>query len=124
VPSLPLNHYKQALTLLESNDLVLGPALDGGYFLIGLKQSAPELFRAMPWSTDQVLALTREKADRLRLKTALLPPWRDVDTLEDLHALIEAGAADAKKPKPEQSFSIRTAGALQLIAKRLRARAS
>lgn len=123
VPSLPLDHYKQALTLLESNDVVVGPALDGGYFLIGLKRPAPGLFTDMPWSTDQVLRRTEEKAAALALKTALLAPWRDVDTLDDLRALIEASAADAKKPKQEQAFSGRTAGALQLIAKRLRDRA-
>jgi rSAM/selenodomain-associated transferase 1 len=123
VPSLPLDHYKQALTLLESNDVVVGPALDGGYFLIGLKRPAPGLFKDMPWSTAQVLRRTEEKAAALALKTALLAPWRDVDTLDDLRALIEASAADAKKSKQEQAFSGRTAGALQLIAKRLRDRA-
>lgn len=123
VPSLPLDHYKQALALLDANDLVLGPALDGGYFLIGLKRAAPDLFTDMPWSTDQVLARTQEKARSLGLKTVLLPAWRDVDTIEDLQALTELSVVDAKKPKQEQSFSARTAGALQLIAKRLRARA-
>ena len=124
VPSLPLERYKQTLKLLDSHDLVLGPALDGGYYLIGLGRAAPELFSDIPWSTDQVLALTQEKAGKLGLNTALLPPWRDVDTIEDLQALIDASTADAKKPKNEQSFSQRTAGALQLIAKRLRTRAS
>ena len=116
VPSLPLDHYKQALALLETNDLVLGPALDGGYYLIGLTRTAPELFTRIPWSTDRVLALTQERATALGLNTALLPPWRDVDTIEDLQALIESSALDAKKPKNDQSFSSRTAGALQLIA--------
>jgi len=116
VPSLPLDHYTQALALLETNDLVLGPALDGGYYLVGLTRAAPELFTEIPWSTDRVLALTQEKATTLGLKTALLPQWRDVDTIEDLQALIESSSLDAKKPKHEQSFSIRTAGALQLIA--------
>jgi rSAM/selenodomain-associated transferase 1 len=124
VPSLPLDHYKQALALLDSNDLVLGPALDGGYYLIGLKRTAPELFSDIPWSTDQVLRLTQEKARKLGLNIALLPVWRDVDTIEDVQALIDASTADAKKPKNEQSFSQRTAGALQLIAKRLRTRES
>jgi rSAM/selenodomain-associated transferase 1 len=122
VPSLPLNHYAQALTLLETNDLVLGPALDGGYYLIGLKQMVPDLFVGIPWSTDRVLEMTQEKATTLGLKTALLPPWRDVDTIEDLRALIETSALDAKKPKNEQSFSTRTAGTLQLLAKRLQSR--
>jgi rSAM/selenodomain-associated transferase 1 len=122
-PSLPLERFQQALAALESHDLVLGPALDGGYYLIGLNRPIPGLFTEIPWSTEQVLALTQEKAGALGLKTALLAPWRDVDTIDDLQALIEAGVADAKRPKREQSFSSRTAGALQLLAKRLRTRA-
>ncbi len=123
VPSLPLDHYQQALALLETNDLVLGPALDGGYYLIGLKRMVPDLFVGIPWSTERVLGLTQENAMKLGLKTALISPWRDVDTIDDLHALIESSTLDAKKPKNEQSFSTRTAGALQLIAKRLQSRA-
>ena len=122
VPSLPLDHYTQALALLETNDLVLGPALDGGYYVIGLTRAVPELFTGIPWSTDRVRALTQEKATTLGLKTAWLSPWRDVDTIDDLHALIASSALDAKKPKHEQSFSSRTAGALQRIATRLRLR--
>jgi glycosyltransferase A (GT-A) superfamily protein (DUF2064 family) len=101
---------------------VLGPALDGGYYLIGLKHMVPDLFVGIPWSTDRVLAMTQEKATMLGLKTALLPPWRDIDTIEDLRALIDTSALDAKKPKNEQSFSTRTAGTLQLLAKRLQSR--
>ncbi len=123
VPSLPLDHYRDALALLGSHDLVLGPALDGGYYLIGLTRPAPDLFSGIPWSTDEVLALTQKTAATRGLRTALLPVWRDVDTIEDVEALIDACAADLKKPKNEQSFSSRTAGALQLIAKRLRTRA-
>jgi hypothetical protein len=123
VPSLPLEEYQQALTLLDSHDLVLGPALDGGYYLIGLNRPIPDLFVGIPWSTEQVLKLTQERARGLGLKSALLAPWRDVDTIDDLQALVEAGTLDAKKPKRDQSFSSRTAGALQLIAKRLRSRA-
>jgi rSAM/selenodomain-associated transferase 1 len=123
VPSLPLDHYRQALALLESHDLVLGPAHDGGYYLIGLTKPAPALFELIPWSTSDVLRLTREKADRLGLRTALIPSWRDVDTIEDLRSLIESASLDAKNPKTEQQFSSRTNGALQLLAKRLRTRA-
>ncbi|MGQ0811130.1 MAG: TIGR04282 family arsenosugar biosynthesis glycosyltransferase [Nitrospiraceae bacterium] len=123
VPSLPLGHYRQALVLQQDHDLVLGPACDGGYYLIGLKRAIPDLFAQIPWSTDRVLALTLEKADDLGLKTTLLPEWRDVDTIADLQALIEVGALDAKKPKRDQSISSRTSGTLQLIAKRLQSRA-
>ena len=123
VPSLPLEVYKQAVQMLDQYDAVLGPALDGGYYLIGLKGAAPELFHQIPWSTDCVLAVSKEKAVGLNLNVGLLPQWRDVDTIDDLQTLIDASQLDAKKPKQEQSFSTRTAGALQLLAKRLRSRA-
>jgi len=122
VPTVPLEHFKQALTLLDSHELVLGPALDGGYYLIGMNRTIPELFTNMPWSTDQVLRLTQDRAAQLGLKTALLQPWRDVDTLADLEALVEACAAETKKPKHERVFSDRTAGVLQTLAKRLHSR--
>lgn len=123
VPSLPLEYYGEAYRLLQTNDLVLGPAHDGGYYLIGLKKPVPALFVEVPWSTAEVLRLTRETAERLGLRVALLPDWRDVDTVEDLRALIESAAHDAEKPKSERQFSSRTAGTLQLLAKRLRTRA-
>jgi rSAM/selenodomain-associated transferase 1 len=122
VPSLPLDYYRQALDQLERHDVVIGPALDGGYYMIGLKKIAPALFQGIPWSTDRVLSMTREKAIAMGLRVALLPEWRDVDTIDDLRLLIDASILDAGKPKQEQSFSNRTAGALQLIAKRLRSR--
>lgn len=122
VPSLPLEYYRQALELLHRHDIAIGPALDGGYYLIGLKKPAREIFSGIPWSTDQVLALTKEKAARHGLQIGELPRWRDVDTVEDLHMLIEASRLDAAKPKQEQSFSKRTAGALQLLGKRLGSR--
>lgn len=122
VPSLPLVYYRQAFELLGERDLVLGPAVDGGYYLIGLKAPIPDLFREIPWSTDRVLQLTKEKAASAGLSIGCLSDWRDVDTIDDLKMLIEASALDARKPKQEQSFSARTAGALQLLAKRLRSR--
>jgi len=115
LPTLPPGAYSQAVALLARHDLVLGPALDGGYYLVGLTRPLPDLFVGIPWSTDQVLALTRQKADSLGLKTGLLPAHRDVDTIEDLRALIdEAGG--------KHHLSVRTAGALRLLADRLRQR--
>lgn len=123
IPTLPLDHFKQTAALLENHDLVLGPALDGGYYLIGLKRPTPELFVDIPWSTDQVLTLTQEKAVTLGLTTALLEPWNDVDTVADLQALVEACNAETKKPKNDRAFSNRTTGVLQALAKRLHSRA-
>ncbi len=122
VPTVPIEYFRQALTLLDSHDLVIGPALDGGYYLIGLSKPVPKLFVDMPWSTDQVMKLTQERAAVLGLKAALIQPWRDVDTLVDLEALIESCNAEAKKPKHERAFSLRTTGVLQALTKRLRSR--
>ena len=122
VPTVPFDHFAQARAQLERHDLVLGPAFDGGYYLIALKRMAPELFTRIPWSTNQVLNLTQEKASSLGLLTTLIQPWRDVDTLADLQALIETNMADSKKPKNERTFSTRTAGVLETLAKRLRSR--
>lgn len=123
VPTLPLDHFKHALSLLNSHDLVLGPAFDGGYYLLGLKRPAPELFIDIPWSTDQVFSLTSEKAAKLGLTAAVLEPWRHVDTLADLHLLIESCHAESKTPKHDRVFSNRTADVLHTLAKRLRSRA-
>ncbi len=122
VPSLPLAHYREACDSLATHELVLGPARDGGYYLIGLTQPVAELFHDIPWSTDHVLATTRERAAGRDLKTALLPTWQDVDTLDDLRAVIRDSAAESHRPQAERTFSMRTAGALSLIGKRLLAR--
>jgi len=63
-----------------------------------------------------------EKAVGLGLSIGVLPQWHDIDTIDDLKMLMDASQLDAKKPKQEQSFSPRTAGALQLLAKRLQSR--
>jgi rSAM/selenodomain-associated transferase 1 len=128
LPTLQPGVYAQALDLLERHDLVLGPAQDGGYYLLGLGRMAPELFVGIPWSTDQVLALTRRKAEQSGLTTALLTPCRDVDTLEDLQALIvEAGLAAGGRRRAEQqhvpNLSARTTDVLRVISERLNARA-
>jgi uncharacterized protein len=122
VPTLPLTVYHQALSLLASHDLVLGPASDGGYYLIGLKRPVPELFTDVPWSTANVFAATCRNASALGLTVGLLKEWRDIDVAEDLRALIHDCSQDMKRPKQERVFSARTAGALLLLDQRLRSR--
>lgn len=85
-PEIRSGHLEKALDLLDSNDVVLGPARDGGYYLIGLKQLHLGLFRGIPWSTDGVLAKTLERIRDLGLAFALLEELRDVDTPDDLEA--------------------------------------
>jgi len=79
----------------QGADLVLGPAEDGGYYMIGVRQPRQELLEGIAWSTERVLAQTLERAEALNLRTALLPALLDIDRLEDLLAvpdlLAEAG---------------------------------
>lgn len=86
-PTLPAGYVGQAFTLLDTHDVVLGPADDGGYYLIGLRQPQPRLLRDVTMSTPFVLRETMAVAEALRLRTALLPGWYDVDTVEDLRRL-------------------------------------
>ena len=122
VPTLPLSVYQEALAILGRSDVALGPALDGGYYLIGLKQPAEQLFIGVPWSTDQVLAVTQQQAKTLGLSVELTTAWRDVDTIADLQALMTECREDTKKPKQDRTFSMRTAGTLQLLETRLKTR--
>ena len=74
--------------------VVIGPAEDGGYYLIGLARHAPELFVDVPWGEDRVLEATLLRARRLGLETQLLPPTFDVDEASDLQrlrAVLDAG---------------------------------
>jgi len=69
---------------LKEYDLVIGPAMDGGYYLLGTKNNYIELFENMEWSVPSVLDITLDRASQLNLSVYLLPTLRDVDTLEDL----------------------------------------
>ena len=120
LPTLPGSAFGEAITLLATHDLVLGPALDGGYYLIGLRKPAPELFAGIPWSTDQVLPLTRQKASALGMSVVLLPVRRDIDTVDDLAALIEDTGVSTGAGTGGNALSPRTAGVLRLLADRLR----
>ena len=86
-PTLPAAYLEQAAELLESNDVVLGPAEDGGYYLIGLRRPEPRLFEGIAWSTNQVASQTLARAADLGLTVARLPAWYDVDTPAELERL-------------------------------------
>jgi len=83
-PALTAELLQKALEALKRCDLVLGPASDGGYYLIGLRRFHAELFESMPWSTDRLLAQTLNAAERCGLMAELLPVLDDVDLPEDL----------------------------------------
>jgi rSAM/selenodomain-associated transferase 1 len=125
LPDLPESVYQDALTLMATHDVILGPSSDGGYYLIGLSRPAPDLFRDIPWSTDQVLGVTLRKAQEAALATAQLPMHRDIDTLDDLLSLLNtlpSGNRQGAHGGKHTAVSKRTAGALRLIADRLKQR--
>ncbi|NRB46227.1 MAG: glycosyltransferase [Saprospiraceae bacterium] len=74
---------EEGFKALETHDFVLGPALDGGYYLLGMNQFSPSLFEDIPWSTDQVAALSLDKMKALGGSCHLLPTLSDIDYAED-----------------------------------------
>jgi rSAM/selenodomain-associated transferase 1 len=84
-PTLPVARLVEACRALRAGaDLVLGPAGDGGYYLVGLRRDRPEIFRGVPWGSAEVLQATLRRARRTRIVVRLLRPWHDVDRVEDL----------------------------------------
>ncbi len=83
-PALTAGHLREACRALRRSDAVVGPAADGGYYLIGLKTPAPALFEGIAWSTGSVLAQTRAAALRARLSLTEIRPLSDLDTAPDL----------------------------------------
>ncbi|MEK6544546.1 MAG: DUF2064 domain-containing protein, partial [Elusimicrobiota bacterium] len=73
-----------AFVELKTHDVVLGPAGDGGYYLVGTNRHLPKLFEHKDWSTPKVLEKTKAIADTSKFKTAVLPSYDDVDTVDDL----------------------------------------
>lgn len=94
VPTVPPAWIARALRALRTRTptVVLGPAMDGGYYLIGLQRPVDGLFQGVAWSTDAVLEQTVARARALRLSAHLLDPWYDIDDEASLRrAVLESG---------------------------------
>jgi rSAM/selenodomain-associated transferase 1 len=83
-PTLDPSFVIAAFVALEGRDVVLGPATDGGYYLVGCRRAVPQLFAGIDWSTPEVLGQTIDRLDGTGLTVSVLPPWYDVDTPESL----------------------------------------
>ena len=88
-PTLPIAYVSKAFTLLDSQDIVIGPSTDGGYYLIGfsvepLGRTVPYIFQEIAWSTADVFQQTVARIRSRKATLGLLPPWYDIDTAEDL----------------------------------------
>ncbi|MYG39569.1 MAG: glycosyltransferase [Nitrospira sp. SB0677_bin_15] len=113
VPNLGTRHYEHAKSLLETTDVVLGPTKDGGYYLVGAKHPIPALFADIPWSTGEVFAQSRARADRAGLVVGLLDPESDLDTFDDVQAFLHNDARSGR-----QTLSTRTGNMLHTLIQR------
>ncbi|MCG9966776.1 TIGR04282 family arsenosugar biosynthesis glycosyltransferase [Pelotomaculum terephthalicicum JT] len=112
VPALPPASLLQAVKLLERYHLVFGPAMDGGYYLIGMRNPDDRVFQHIAWGTGSVLRDTLAVCDRHNLTRGLLGCLRDVDRPADLLAL-----AEELKQMEKESVPVRTVKFLQKLLK-------
>lgn len=89
-PGMTISDLDEALEMLaREKQVVLGPALDGGYYLVGMRRPQPFMFSQVPWSTPDVFNITRDRLDRAGISWHSLPVRRDLDRPEDFHAYDE-----------------------------------
>jgi hypothetical protein len=106
-PTLDPTIVISAFLALEGRDVVLGPATDGGYYLVGSRRVPPPIFEGVDWSTPDVLGQTLGRVRDAGLSLAVLPPWYDIDTPDDLRMLaghlraIRLAGADPRLPRTE-----------------------
>lgn len=110
-PTLPTAYLRQAAMALAApgDRVVLGPAEDGGYYLLGMKQAHAGLFADIDWSTERVFDQTCARAASLGLELVLLPPWYDVDepaSLDRLHAELAGGGDREIYPAPATRLAL------------------
>jgi rSAM/selenodomain-associated transferase 1 len=89
-PNLPILYLEEAILALDSLNIVLGEALDGGYYLIGIQHTVEcldEIFNNISWSTEKVFSQTINKIQKNQLSLHCLPKWYDIDELADLQRL-------------------------------------
>jgi rSAM/selenodomain-associated transferase 1 len=88
-PDIPASLLTNAFQQLTTHQAVIGPTRDGGYYLLGFTATGfnPGVFHNIPWSTPKVFTTTMEKLTDITRSIHILPPWRDVDTYDDLKDL-------------------------------------
>jgi rSAM/selenodomain-associated transferase 1 len=90
VPDVSEEVLHEACAAFDESDAVIGPSPDGGYYLIGFQRATfyPDAFKQMAWGGNTVFHETRERLQNVKRKVHVLPLWRDIDTLDDLHAFV------------------------------------
>jgi uncharacterized protein len=109
IPDLPAPLINEALAALHMHDAVIGPARDGGYYLIGFKNDTffPGVFSGISWSTGTVFRSTMQAFGKAGKRVHELSPWRDVDTIEDLKDLADRSRRSAFSSSRTMSFLAR-----------------
>jgi hypothetical protein len=94
-PDISRQIIQQGFAQLQHKDIVIGPAYDGGYYLIGLRQQRDDIFQDIEWGTEKVFHQTCDKIKAAGLSVSLLPTLRDVDRVEDLkyYSFLELSAS-------------------------------
>jgi uncharacterized protein len=113
-PTLPAEYIMEAFKLLRKHSLVLGPSIDGGYYLVGCTGDPPAIFDGIEWGTEHVLRQTLQRISEKKLNAVLLPFWYDIDSFEDLRFLSEhlsyLERRTEKPVAPETSRNLRSLG--------------
>lgn len=103
-PTISPDMILTAFQKLESNDIVLGPTFDGGYYLLGMKKFFPPVFENINWSSVEVFSQTLQRTQSLKLSTHILEKIIDVDTVSDLRIYIESLSTDRVSELRELSW--------------------
>jgi rSAM/selenodomain-associated transferase 1 len=114
-PSIPPRKLMRAAAMLRWSPAVLGPSLDGGYYLIGLRGGLPDIFRGIRWGSASVLATTIARLERAGTRYGLAEPWYDIDRWSDLLLLaahLRLILCRAPDPCPATSQLLRRLGLL------------
>ena len=100
-PDLGIEVIQEAFAALQANDVVIGPAKDGGYYLIGFQKKAfnGDIFKGIKWGTSQVFQQTLAQIKQANLTYHTLPTWQDIDTYEDLRSFYDQNKSGGRALK-------------------------
>jgi len=106
IPDVPFEYLTQADHSLALHDVVIGPAVDGGYYLIGFNKHSyhSSVFDDISWGLDTVLSQTRDRIDKLHLSSHQVPVWYDIDTIEDVYEYIKRNTHQKRTSLHTMSF--------------------
>ena len=105
-PDLPKKYIEQAFIILQTRDVVLGPTVDGGYYLIGFHTNTfnPSMFEDISWSNEMVFQETVMKIKQAHRSVGILPMWSDVDSIADLKHLVHRAKNTSFKSSQTMTF--------------------